>query len=168
MGKQFGSNAVAAAAGIVPTAPGNSILGVKSSGSANALSQIGPSAGGQVTQVTTPAVTADVLTTILSLTGSGVIPLLALQSTNATVRSHRIKVTIDGNVVFDSTSAALNTTSVTADVYGVLIPVYNSGSLVSMTYSPDNIGFRKSLLIEYASNLSETGGALIAYRYLTT
>ena len=111
----------------------------------------------------TGALTADTLVTVLSITGRGVLDNFGYKQTNATSRTHRVKITIDGVVALDSTSAASAAANNGAMIVG--------GSFVFATAagSPSKpsgmVCFNKSLLIEYASSLSETSLTTMAYAY---
>ena len=102
---------------------------------------------------TTGTLTANALVTAVSYTGSGVLNYFGAEGVDATSRTHRIRITIDGTVVYDFTSAA------TASVGRVMVPV-GFGQL-------DQIPFNTSLLIEYASSLGETGKTNFATVYRT-
>lgn len=109
------------------------------------------------------AVTALTLKTALSLSGRGAIGFLALQPVDATARTHRLKVTLDGTVIFDATSPALSDGRYLLTAVGGL-------TLVDATYGfvcviPEPLIFNNSLLVEYASSLSEANSATLAYRY---
>ena len=94
------------------------------------------------------ALTAGTLKTVLSITGPGAVNYLAINKIDATSRTVRLKVTIDGIAVFDVTSAA-NTTANNG-----LIAV---GSVVDTTWLQlGEVTFNASLLVEIASSLSET------------
>jgi hypothetical protein len=108
---------------------------------------------------TTGAVTANTLVTALSLTGSGVVNYFAAYSNDATSRTHRVRVTIDGTVVFDATSGACTTTG-----DGVM-PIGNTQTSNFTVY--DQIPYNTSFLVEYASSLSETAKTGFAYIYRT-
>ena len=115
--------------------------------------------------VASGACTAATLKTILSLSGKGVLSLLGVESADVTSRTHRIKVTLDGVVVFDGTTAATTSAATAFMVVGsVNYLVAGLGSVV--TYEP--LAFNSSLLIEYAGSLTETNGAYICYRYYPT
>lgn len=110
----------------------------------------------------TGALTANTLATVLSLSGKGVLSFAACSSQDATSRTHRMKITLDGVVIYDATTAA------TVQVGDWLIPI---GSVCNhSTLSPgviyEPIVFNSSLLIEYASSISETGKTYIATRYM--
>ena len=114
-----------------------------------------------VTPTVTGALTANTLATVLSLSGKGVISFAGCASFDATSRTHRMKITLDGVVIYDATTAA------TTNVADYLLPI---GSVTNhATLSPgvifEPIVFNTSLLIEYASSVSETGKTYIATRY---
>lgn len=120
---------------------------------------------GQVPMARTVAsgpTTAGVLKTILSLSGSGVISLLAVESVDATSRTHRLKVTLDGVVIFDATSAAVASVSQVLSAIGGISYIIAS---LPVAVSLEPLAFSTSLLIEYACSLTETDGATIGYRY---
>jgi hypothetical protein len=86
------------------------------------------------------AVTANVLKTVISETGRGRIDYLAIGNGLGSTKTIRLKITIDGNVVFDATSA-----SNTGNIYG-LIAVYAGCS----------VEYHSSLLVEGATSVSGT------------
>lgn len=115
-----------------------------------------------VAPTVTGALTANTLATVLSLSGKGVISFAGCASVDATSRTHRMKITLDSAVIYDATSAA------TVQVGDWLIPI---GSITNhTTLSPgviyEPLVFNTSLLIEYASSVSETGKTYIATRYM--
>jgi len=107
------------------------------------------------------AVTANILKSALSVSGSGQIDLLFTINGDATSRTHRIKVTIDGLVVFDSTSAAINAAPSGTSIIGT-IP---SATGIPVVFQPTY--FNTSLLVEVASSLTETSTIVIGYNYRT-
>lgn len=109
------------------------------------------------------AVTAATLATILSLSGKGVISFLACGSVDTTSRTHRIKITLDGTVIFDATSAAVTNIHNYGAVIGSIVTLSTTQRHVSVV--PEPIMFNTSLLVEYASSLSETNKTNIAYKY---
>ena len=113
--------------------------------------------------VATGALTANTLATILSLTGRGTIDFLACQSVDATSRTHRMKVTLDGVVIFDATSSAFGSVARYCPVIGSVVNL--STAAAHMSVIPQTIMFNTSLLIEYASSVSETAKSYIAYNY---
>lgn len=115
--------------------------------------------------VTSGSTTAGVLKTVLSLSGTGVISFLAMGSADSTSRTHRLKVTLDGVVIFDATTAA---TANTTFVFSAIGCVVNTAASTHSAPNFEPLSFNTSLLIEYADSLSETGGAYLAYRYYPT
>ena len=94
------------------------------------------------------ALTANTLKTLLTISGAGAIKFLAARSLDATSRTIRLKITLDGVVVYDATSAAM-----TSDSYGMIAV----GGMLSGAYEQlGNIEFNISLVVEVASSLTET------------
>jgi hypothetical protein len=120
----------------------------------------------QTKQTLTGAVTAGVLKTMLSLTGQGAVNILALATVNGTSRTLRMKITIDGVVVFDPGVSA----AVVAAGRGI-IPVGGiSESSVAFTLNSSvlqNVYFNSSLLVEIASSLTETDFTTFHANYVT-
>ena len=113
--------------------------------------------------VLTVALTANTLSTILSLSGSGTIDFLACQSWDSTSRTHRMKVTLDGTVIFDATSRAVASVAKYLPVIGSLVNL--SSAAPTMSVIPQTIMFNTSLLVEYASSISETAKSYVSYNY---
>lgn len=146
--------------GVIPSGllNGTSSMPVLATGLGNSLFATYPPSNAKV--VLSGATTAATLKTILSLSGKGCISLLAVCGADITSRTHRMKVTLDGVVIFDATSAAITVIGNFCVPIGSLIPHSNYFTVI-----PENLLFNTSLLIEYAGSLSETNGASIAYRY---
>ncbi|WP_457321629.1 hypothetical protein [Roseateles sp. P5_E11] len=108
-------------------------------------------------EVLSGALTANALATILSVTGSGEIPFLTAYTKDATSRTVRLKVTVDGTSVFDATSAA--TTTVGAGI--VVVGEIATASFPVQAGLP--LRFNASLLIQIASSVSETDKVAIGY-----
>ncbi len=111
--------------------------------------------------VTTGAVTSGVLTTVLNLSGRGAIGYLGARNAAAIAQTERIKVTIDGVVVFDDTSPSSSSGTVICAAIGSII-----GSAAPYILVPEWIQFNQSLLVEYACNRTASGTAQIGYRYV--
>jgi hypothetical protein len=107
---------------------------------------------------TSGAMTANALKTLLSLTGAGHISNLVLSTVDATARTMRLKITIDGVVAFDYTSASITS----ANTGAVICGAGNSAIL-----SGDGFYFNTSFLVEAASNLAETDKFNIITKYET-
>ena len=113
------------------------------------------------------ALTANTLATILNITGtSGQMSALAVAAGDATSRTIRVKVTVDGTSVYDFTSAATTTASNGVSIVGFNTNATVSGGATQMTASTP-IKFRSSLKIEIASSLSETDKLTTSYKYNT-
>lgn len=109
--------------------------------------------------------TANTLATMLSITGAaGFLDMFAVTSVDATSRTHRVKITLDGTVAFDNTASAAATVENTG-----IIPVGAvSNNTTTKTLLPDPQFFRTSCLVEYASSVSETDKTNVYYAYRTT
>lgn len=116
----------------------------------------------QVAFGTTGALTAATLVTALSLSGQGVISLLGCTGVDTTSRTHRLKVTLDGVVIYDATSDAFITSGACLMAIGGFTP--NAATFATPTYEP--LVFNTSLLVEYASSLTETAKSIVFYRYV--
>lgn len=92
------------------------------------------------------AYTANTLQTIISHTGRGRVNFLTVYQTNGTSRTMRMKVTVDGTVIFDATSASALSSGSGMVVVGTM-------TTSSAVFQP--IDYQESLLIEVASSLSE-------------
>lgn len=130
-----------------------------------ALCPTGGAAGGianaaaLATVVLGAPVSANVLTTILSTSGRGAVQYLGVQNFDTGSRTQRLKVTMDGVVIFDLTSAAATDTTQIYPCIGSL--VFTGSTVPIFTFEP--LTFESSLLIEYTS--STTGNsARVAYR----
>ena len=107
------------------------------------------------------ACSAGVLKTIYSATGSGVVNVFACNGVDATSRTHRIKCTIDGVVVYDATTAAVAATDQGINLIG---------GYTNVGYLPmfDQIVYNTSFLVEYATSLTETDKTRFSYIARTT
>lgn len=107
------------------------------------------------------ALIANTLTTVLSIAGRGLVNVLGAGGIDATSRTIRLKVTIDGLVVFDAT-----TNAITASSYGLMAIGYcgNAGGSAALpTFQP--VRFNTSLLVQIASSVSETDKVVTAVNY---
>lgn len=112
--------------------------------------------------------TAATKKTILSISGAGVLNLVALHHKNgATSTDHTITITIDGVAV------ATQTVTISVADHGMVTVgnLFHTGttSTVADYINPilDQIPFNTSLLIEYTSSLTATDKAQIFYKYRT-
>lgn len=111
--------------------------------------------------VSSGVLTAGTLATVLSVSGKGALTYLGIQSRDATSRTHRVRITIDGTVVFNATSEPHATANGVAYVHGH----YNDASKQKIEGTP--LLYDSSLLVEYASSLTETNKTRLAYTYYT-
>jgi len=112
-------------------------------------------------EVLSGALTSGVLQTVLTLTGPGEVPLLASYTKDATARTLRTVVIVDGTTVFDFTSASIGTGG-----RGALIAGGFAGVPGGSTYYPaqgNPIRFANSLVVQLASSLTETDKLAISY-----
>ena len=113
------------------------------------------------------ALTANVLanpTGLSTVTGSGVLKYVALYTKNTTSRTLRLRLTIDGVVVFDSTSAAIAATNTGIVAVGALAVLSLGGSNIACL---EAIPFNSSFQIQVASSLTETDNIAVALAYHT-
>lgn len=99
-------------------------------------------------------VAATLQTALTIPSGRGTLNICHAQTSNATSKSVRLKVTIDGRVIFDSTSSVATNSAVTA--VGFLTINENSTPTYMITGQP--IAFKSSLLVEVASSATEATG----------
>lgn len=105
------------------------------------------------------AMTANTLYEFYSFTGRGRLNALSAYTIDSTARTIRVKVTIDGTVIYDATSSSISTSG-----YGV-VPVgvvSNSGALV---FQP--VEWQTSCLIEVATSVTETDKVATGINYET-
>lgn len=110
------------------------------------------------------ALTANTLATIVSITGVGVAPIIALQTEDTTSRTLRLQVIVDGVTAFDSTSAALTTANKALIAVGDIVQT-SAGNYTLIAGKP--VRFFSSLVIKAASSLSETDKISVLYKALT-
>lgn len=114
---------------------------------------------GDVKVILSGALIAATLATLLTVNGAGVIDLLTIKTIDATARTLRIQIVIDGITVLDSTSVSISA----GDQGGVAI-----GSIVDTGFvSSDSIPFNTSFVVKVASSLTETDKVAIAVKYRT-
>lgn len=119
----------------------------------------------EIKSVLSGALTANTLSTVLSITGSGgYLDIVGSCNAEATSRTHRFKITLDGVVVFDATSLAVATD--TAGMLAVGSTKYEAAGSCKPTTAPQR--FNSSCLVEYASNNTETDKSYLFYAYRTT
>lgn len=106
-------------------------------------------------EVLSGALTANTLATVLSLTGPGEVPLLTSYTKDGTARTVRTVVIVDGVTVFDFTSASIGVPNRGAIVAGQV-----AGGGITQG---NPIRFSVSLVVQQASNLTETDKIALAY-----
>lgn len=105
------------------------------------------------------ALTANTLKTMLNISGSaGCMPQLALTRVDATARTVRLKVTVDGITIFDITDANTSTANV-----GIAAAGEYSGTNNIADGEP--IRWRTTCLVEIASSITETDKIQLLYKY---
>lgn len=109
------------------------------------------------------AVTAGSLVPVLRHIGSGILHRLYIVTANATVKTIGLRVVLDGIEIFNGDIASSGASRGHVLVGQV---VYDGAFGSTILSSP--IPYAKSLVIEYRSNVSETNGANINYRYEVT
>lgn len=132
-----------------------SIVNAHSSGGTATSTSVAAAVTNGLKEVQSGALTANTLATVLSVSGAGAIPALTAYTLDATARTVRLKVTVDGTSVFDATSS-----SITSSGAGIFAAGYSSSGLVQFG---EPIVFTSSLLVEVASSLTETNKVAIGY-----
>jgi hypothetical protein len=117
-------------------------------------------------QVVTGALTAGVLSTVLSLSGKGSLSHLSCSSVTVTARTHRLKVTVDGIVIFDASIATGATVNPVNAIGGAYVHNDSTNGVYLLLPLMVEYLFDVSLLIEYSSSLTETAQTNIFYRYV--
>lgn len=105
------------------------------------------------------ACTAATLKTVLSVTGRGALTYLDVGVKDTTSRTSRLRITIDGTVAYDETNSAAAQARIVV-AHGSITDSYGGQGLDGVP-----LLFDASLLIEYASSLTETDNASIGYIY---
>lgn len=106
------------------------------------------------------ATTAGTLKTALSVNGRGQLNWLNAFTANATARTIRIKITRDGTVIYDKTTASISTIG-----QGPIAIGAGQGNSTPPVVAFQPILFNASLLVEIASSLTETDGFSVAWNY---
>lgn len=111
------------------------------------------------------ALTANTLSTALSLNGPGVLKVAAVQCQDATARTLRLQVTLDGTVVFDATSASIYKSG--SGIFAVGFPVDTTSGTAEASTGFEAISFKYSCVIKIASSVSETNKIALIAAYHT-
>lgn len=96
------------------------------------------------------AMTAGTLKTAYSASGKGRINFFAVGVNDTTSRTVRVRITINGTVVFDKTSGAIVTNG------QALVAIGSISSTVGAAIAFQPIDYTNGVLIEIASSLTET------------
>ena len=108
--------------------------------------------------------TANALATILSISGAGCVNFVSAYTVDTTSRTVRLKITVDGVVIFDATSAAINSTA--SGIVGIGSYASAGGGVEIPQFQP--VVFKASLLVEVATSVaSETSKITTAINYET-
>lgn len=138
-----------------------SIVNAYSSGSPNGVYLV----PGSAVDLLSGALTANTLATMLTVNGPGVLTFAGVRVNDATARTVRLQLTMDGTVVFDSTSASISTSG-----HGIIAVGYNidttTGTSTAST-GPQALPFASSLVLKIASSITETDKISALYSYYT-
>lgn len=155
--------------GVVSTSPSallatpRTIVNGNSAGSPSGWEiAVGPSSLGAYKSTLSGALTLNTLATMLTVGGGGVLSYLAVSSVDATARTLRLQLTLDGIIVFDTTSASISTANI--GIVAVGAAQAYSATVPNGLYAQE-IPFN-SMVVKIASSLSETDKVYwhIAYR----
>ena len=111
-------------------------------------------------EILSGALTSATLATLLTVTGAGVLNIASIYTKDATTRTLRIQIVIDGTTVLDSTSASGSISN-----QGGIVVGYATGT--SNGSSGADVPFNTSLVIKVASSLTETDKIAIGVSYRT-
>lgn len=146
---------------MVPSASTYSTKTIKSAQSVVGFTthSVASAAGSGAIAVNSGALTANVLSTVFSAAAIPVtMPHLTVRCADATARTLRVVVEVDGLTAFGFTSA-----STSAVNNGVTIAGWRDPAATSFALPPINSG--SSLVVKVASNLTETDKFIIEYVY---
>lgn len=136
--------------------------------SAAGVGSVAMNVGTEPKATQTGSLTATVLATILNITGTaGQLSFLAIISADATSRTLRVKITVDGSSVWDYTSAAITTANNGIPILGYYSAGIIGGGDAQMQAHNPTVKFRSSLKIEVASSLTESNKSTVYYKYNT-
>lgn len=139
------------------------VNGFSANGQTTILMNPGPSSLGAFKSTLSGALTANTLATMLTISGPGVLSFLGISTVDATARTLRLQLTLDGTVAFDATSASTSTSNYGFAAVGAF-QAY-SATVASGMYA-DELPFNASMVVKIASSLSETDKVYwhVAYR----
>ncbi len=134
------------------------IINAYSSGGVQSATTIQATVLGNAREVLSGALTANTLKTVLSVTQGGQCPSLTAYTKDATSRTVRLVVKVDGATVFDSTSSAIAASN--RGIVAAGAASWDSGYF--QNYGPP-IRWNNTLEVQVASSLTETDKVAIAY-----
>lgn len=111
---------------------------------------------GSAATLLTPALTAGVLTNLLTIIGRAEVPILLLTAVDATSRQLRLQVVVDGVIVFDAMSNAIVTAG---NGLGAAAPLQPSSGI----FAGNPIRSNNSIVVNVSSSVSETAKAQLTY-----
>lgn len=104
------------------------------------------------------AMTLNVLKTALTKTGRGRLNWFGVYCNDATSRTIRVQITLDGVVIKNSTTGAI-----AASISGVCVVGMGGVNGAMQAFQP--LDYNTSLLVEYASSITETDKLTVAYNH---
>jgi hypothetical protein len=138
--------------------PVTSIVNYFSSGGTSTSASIASVVSHNAKEIMSGALTAATLKTLLTRTGRGRLNLLTAFVADATSRTVRVQVIVDGTTIYDATSNAI--TNPGSGVVPVGVVTAATGALEMQP-----IEFQTSLEIKLASSLTETDKVSIGVNY---
>jgi len=114
---------------------------------------VGPNTNGIQQSTLSGALSAGVLATMLTVNGPGVISFLGVSTVDATARTLRLQLILDGVTAFDSTSASTSSANTGIVAIGDLQP--GSGGTPAQSFTHE-VPFAFSAVVKIASSLTET------------
>lgn len=133
-----------------------SIVNNHSSGGTATSQDIGANALNGAREILSGALTANTVATVLSITGRGRVPFLTAYTKDATSRTVRLVVEVDGVTAFDATSSAITTSGA-----GIFAAAFRLSGTATSPAEP--IVFNRTLVVKVASSLTETDKVAIGY-----
>lgn len=123
-------------------------------------------AGANLRQILAGTTVANTYKTALSVTGAGSLLFAALATNNATSRTIKMRITIDGVQVSERTGTAMASLGKAIVAVGAIDGAASAPGTVPITFG--DVRFNKSLLIEVQSSLAETDLIYLLTNYVLT
>lgn len=109
------------------------------------------------------ALTSGVLKNMISVSGTaGKMPQLALKTNDATARTVRLRIIIDGVTIYDITSSSASVSDQALIAAGT-----TDTSAGSILIDGEPLSWKTSCSVDIASSLTETDKIALGYRYFT-